>query len=145
MRGFGLTVDLPPAWDASLFQHAAEDGEVAHPVLHAATFPLPAGRGDFGSGAVDSMGRDDVLVVLNEYGPESAGTPLFARTGVPRLHPRDFAPEQLQRPIAGQSGCQRFFTAGGRAFCLYVVLGSHGRRVPLVRRANQLIEGLGIG
>lgn len=144
MRGFGMDVEVPEAWDARLYRRTAEDGEDTYPLLHAGTFPLPATRGDYGSGAVDSMGSEDVFVTLREFGPSSAGTKLFEAQGVPRLRPQDFSPHMLQRPIRGQSGCQRFFTHRGRPFCLYVVLGSHARRVPLTRRANQLVAGLGI-
>ena len=35
-----------------------------------------------------------------------------------------FDRNSLQRAVPGQSGLQQFFTHRGRAFCLYVVLGS---------------------
>jgi hypothetical protein len=113
-------------------------------VVHLGTFPLPQGRGDFGSGAVEIMRSDDLLVVLFEYGPESAGTALFARGGVPRVTAADFAPNNMQRPIPGQSGAQYFFNQSGRAFCLYVVLGAHARRQELVPEVNQVLDGLRI-
>lgn len=144
MAAFGMAVQLPAAWDGRMYRRAADDGEETYPVLHAATFPLPGDRGDYGSGAVDVMGRDDVFVALREFDPASARTPLFANDGMPRLRPQDFSPQMLQRPMHGQSGCQRFFRLGRRPFCLYVVLGNHARRVPLVRRANELIAGLEI-
>jgi hypothetical protein len=144
MSAFGLQVELPAAWDGRLYRRTAEAGEQTYPVLHAASFPLPAERGDYGSGAVDAMGRDDVFVALREFDRGSARTSLFAQRGVPTLHPGDFAPQALQRAIPGQSGCQRFFTANERPFCLYVVLGSHARRVPLTRKANDLVHQLAI-
>jgi hypothetical protein len=113
-------------------------------VVHLGTFPLPQGRGDFGSGAVEIMRADDLLVVLFEYGPESVGTALFSRSGVPRVAATDFAPNNMQRPIAGQSGAQYFFNQSGRAFCLYVVLGAHARRQELVPEVNQVLAGLRI-
>ena len=85
----------------------------AMPVTHLATFALPADRGDFGSGAVDVMRPDDVLIALVEYGPECVDTPLFARAAVPSPEPNQFRPESLQRLIPGQVGYQRFFTDGG--------------------------------
>lgn len=142
MAAFGMTVRLPAAWDGRLYRRHASDGDETYPVLHAATFPLPNTRGDYGSGAVDVMGTDDVFVALREFDPSSADTALFATKGMPRLRPQDFSPHMLQRPMLGQSGCQRFFRLRGRPFCLYVVLGSHARRVPLARRANELIAGL---
>jgi hypothetical protein len=86
-----------------------------------------------------------VLITLLEQEPEAAGTPLFRRRGLPRVRPADFSPDSLQRTLAGQSGCQYFFHEADRAFCLYVVLGSHARRVPLCAEANRLIAGIEIG
>ena len=67
-------------WDARIYRRPQTDhGEDNHPILHAANFPLPAERGDYGSGAVDRMRGDDVLVVLIEFGTDSAGTALFSQ------------------------------------------------------------------
>jgi hypothetical protein len=141
-----LAVDTPPGWDARIYRrNRSEHGEDTFPVVHAANFPLPAVRGDFGSGAVDRMGHDHVLVTLLEYDAASAGTALFANKGVPRPRPHDFHPRMLQRTIAGQSGGQWFFHVGDRAFCLYVVLGSHSRRARLVPQVHHLLDRLAIG
>jgi hypothetical protein len=48
----------------------------------------------------------------------------------------------LQRLIPGQSGVQRFFSERGRAFCLYVVIGSHSSRRALVEEVNRLLATL---
>jgi hypothetical protein len=142
----GLAVDTPPGWDARIYRRTqTDDGEDNHPVLHAANFALPTVRGDFGSGAVDRMRADDVLVVLLEYGADSAGTALFAHRGLPRPRTDDFDPRMLQRTLRGQSGGQWFFTDGERAFCLYVVLGSHARRARLVPRVHELLDRMAIG
>ncbi|HZC69508.1 MAG TPA: hypothetical protein VE442_02320 [Jatrophihabitans sp.] len=122
----GLRVHLPERWEARLFLRdaTADEAESVNPVLHLANFALPPGRGDFGSGAVEKMGAGHAFVALLEYDSDEAGTPLFAARGVPRPVLRDFARNALQRPLRGQLGYQRFFTEHGRAFCLYVVLGS---------------------
>lgn len=162
LSGGGITVSLPTGWEGRIGLPAATtvaspagqrtaqagatvagvepDGAAqvgsAMPVTHLATFSLPADRGDFGSGAVDVMRPDDVLIALVEYGPECVDTALFARGRVPSPEPNQFRPESLQRLIPGQVGYQRFFTDAGRAFCLYVVLGSGanaGRLTPAVR------------
>jgi hypothetical protein len=115
-------------------------GEVTYPVVHAATVPLPAARGDYGGGLVETLGPDDLFVSFLEFGPDAARTPLFNRLqGVPGLTPDLYRPRQLQRSIQGQAGVQRFFTAAGRAFCLYSVIGSLAHRVALTDRANQII------
>ena len=89
----------------------------------------PAGVGDFASGAVDKLGNDDIFIVLFEYDPASVDTPLFKSAGLPRtLTADDFSPNVMQRAIRGQAGVQKFFHDQGRAFCLYVVIGSFVRR-----------------
>jgi hypothetical protein len=150
VRSAGIEVSVPSGWDAEIYNREADFAPqsgtfgVSRPVVHLGTFPLPQGRGDFGSGAVEIMRADDLLVVLFEYGPESVGTALFARSGIPRVAAADFAPNNMQRPIAGQSGAQYFFNQSGRAFCLYVVLGAHARRQELVPEVNQVLAGLRI-
>jgi hypothetical protein len=80
-----------------------------------------------------------------EFHPDAARTPLFAQQGIPAdLGSDDFGANALQRVLPGQSGCQRFFNVNGRAFCLYVVLGSHARRHLLVPTVNQLLTSLDI-
>jgi hypothetical protein len=139
----GLSIEPPPGWEASIFRRPPSGGEVTFPVVHAATVPLPAGRGDYGSGLVELLGPGDVFVGLLEFGAEAAGTPLFSGLrGVPGLTPDVYRPRALQRTIRGQAGVQRFFTVAGRAFCLYSVIGSVAQRVPLTARANQLVGSL---
>ena len=143
LTGYGVAVDVPRGWDARLY--CRDDCAMTRAALHAATFPLPNQRGDFGSGAVEIMGRDDVLVVLLEYDRSRASTPLFAFPGPPAaLHPDSFSPGVLQRARAGQAGAQLFFTAQDRAFCLYVVIGNFGGRDHLVALANQVIGAVRI-
>ena len=80
-----------------------------------------------------------------EFDNASASTALFASEGLPtNLVGDDFSTQQLQRPQRNQSGAQRFFHVGNRAFCLYVVLGSHLLRAVLVQEANRIIGGLSI-
>lgn len=148
LSAHGITVDVPPGWDGEIYQRKAESNafapqsERSEPVVHLANFPLMDDRGDFGSGAVEVMVAANVLIVLFEYGPDSVGTELFRARGVPRVSSGDFAPNTMQRPLPGQSGAQYFFTEAGRAFCLYVVLGSHGRRRQLVPEVNQILSTL---
>lgn len=147
LTGSGVSVDLPNGWEGSIdgggFDQLSSSA-VRPAVLHAGSFPLPAGRGSFGSGATELMNADDILVVLFEY-EDSVGTPLFAHQGMPRtLTPDDFDRDALQRPLPGQSGLQRFFSENGRAFCLYVVLGSHIDRSDLVARVNAVLATLEI-
>jgi hypothetical protein len=140
----GLRVRLPDRWEARLFLRdaTADADESVNPVLHVANFPLPPRRGDFGSGAVEVMGAGHAFIALLEYGAAEAGTPLFAARGLPRPALRDFAPNALQRPLRGQLGCQRFFTERGRAFCLYVVLGSRQHAAQLVGEVHSVLDNI---
>ncbi|PPK98067.1 hypothetical protein CLV92_102220 [Kineococcus xinjiangensis] len=145
LRAHGMAVDAPRGWEVRISRRRREGQEVGaerRPVLHAATVALPEERGDFGGGVTPLLSEEDLFVSLFEYGPEAVGTPLFATKGRPRPTVADFAPNRLQRSIPGQSGCQWFFQEGGRAFCLYVVLGSHARRAALVNRLNDVLATL---
>lgn len=136
----GLQVDVPRGWEARIQRRAADPGTTTHAVLHIANFPLPLDRGDFGSGAVEIMESDDVLVVVVEYDPTSARTPLFQAQGLPApVSPDWFSLGGLQRALPGQGGMQRFFSVDGRAFCLYVVLGSFANRARLVPQVNAVL------
>ena len=140
LEGHGLRIELPRGWDGAITRRPDAGGR---PVLHASSMPLPPERADAGGGVVERLGWTDVFVAVLEHDPACAGTPLFATDGVPRpLSPAWFSPRTLQgmRPI--QSGAQRFFTAGGRAFCLFVAIGEHARRHRLVPLADQALATL---
>ncbi|WP_421119284.1 hypothetical protein ACE2AJ_18265 [Aquihabitans daechungensis] len=151
LQSHGIETDLPPGWEGRIgirqrpteaTRSIGEVGERPNPVVHLANFALPEQRGDFGSGAVDLMGADDVLVVLFEYGPECAGTALFQRQGLPtRLTPNMFSSGALQRTISGQAGCQIFFTEANRAFCAYTVLGQQSSARRVLPQANATLAG----
>ena len=146
MKAHGLRVTAPPAWDVRIFRRTADVATVERtfPIVHAANFPLPARRGDYGSGAVEIMGPTNVMVALVEHDPSAAATALFSNRGMPRVHADDFSPRALQRTLRGQSGVQYFFNEAGRAFCLYIVLGSHARRRRLVAEASRLVASMAI-
>lgn len=155
LEGEGFAVEVPAGWDARIegrdapqFERGETGGVVGAgvatrtAVLQVASFALPAEVGDFGGGAVDLMTRGDLLVVVFEFGPESVGTPLFADQGLPSLRAADFNPATCRKSIRGQSAVQRFFTLDGRPLCLYVVLGSHARRIGTTPIVNSLLASL---
>ena len=162
LTGHGITVELPLGWEGRIARRepvasppaavpagqrtpSATEVEQTFPVAHLGNFALPAERGDFGSGAVNVMGPDNVLLCLLEYGPECVDTPLFPRTGLPRhLDPGRFGANQLQRAIKGQAGQQLFFTEASRAFCLFVVLGSQRKSSSLVPLADSVLSAIEI-
>jgi hypothetical protein len=139
----GLAVKLPPGWEGRILRRArGNPNERTRAIVHCSTFPLPEQRDDFGGGVTQLMRSSDVFVVLFEYGPESLGTPLFRTQGVPRLDAGAFDSRRLQRPMPGQLGCQLFFTANDRAFCLYVVAGSRASLPKIIRSVNEMLEQL---
>jgi hypothetical protein len=152
----GVSIDLPDRWDGQIRQHAStgaarttstaaeESIEETATLLHAASFALPAERGDYGSGAVEVMGGSDILICLLEHERAAADTALFAHHGVPEVAPAGFSPQSMQRAIAGMCGYQQFFQVAGRPFCLYVVVGSWVTRAPLVRTAARVVGSLEI-
>jgi hypothetical protein len=121
VAGHDLSIDAPQGWEARIFRR---DG--AAPVLHVATFALCEQDGDFGAAASGRMRPDDAFAALVEYRTDAVvrpGVGLFAATGGPApLGSHDFGSAQLQVTRRGQLGCQRFFTHGGRPFCLYAVI-----------------------
>ena len=146
LQGHGITTTLQPGWEGRISMRSTpvararglgDPGEVPNPVVHLANFALPEQRGDYGSGAVDVMGDEHVLVVLFEFGPESVGTALFRKRGIPsQLTPAMFSPSALQRTLPGQAGCQVFFTTANRAFCCYTVLGRQSSAARVLPQAN---------
>jgi hypothetical protein len=143
LQAHGITAELPPGFEGRIYRRATAGFESGPAVAQFATFALPDEVRDFGGGALDLMRDDDVFVALVEYGPESSGTRLFARQGMPRTLPTaNFLPVVLRGGRAGQSGSQWFFTEAGRPFTLSVVLGDHSRRSVLVPRVDALLAGL---
>jgi hypothetical protein len=137
----GLAVVTPRGWDARIYQRVAgPDKEVTRPIMHAADFALPNVRGDYGSGAVEIMSPDHVFLSLIEFDSADASTPLFKNPRPARITAGEFGPNQLQRGLPGQAGAQFFFSEQGRAFCLYVVIGSYDNRATLVARANEIFQ-----
>ena len=137
----GLEVELPGGWDGRIYRRAAtQEGSTTRAIMHVANFPLPERREDYGGGAVEVMRAGDVLLMLLEFDPEAASTALFANQGMPRkLPPSAFAPNRLQRILPGQAGAQFFFSDNGRAWCLYVVLGSWADRARLAAKAEAIL------
>jgi hypothetical protein len=137
----GLEIELPDGWDARIYRRQVADGEVTRRALHAANFALPPGLGDYAVGAAEQMTAGDVLVVLLEFDPDRAGQGLFRNEGLPTgLSAGDFSPTAMPRAIPGRTAAQWFFSLNDRAFCLYVVLGSHTDRAGMMDLVNRVVE-----
>lgn len=120
LAGHGLRIELPRGWSGRLFARA---GGIAR--LHAASFPLVLGDGEFGDQTTGAMPPQAAFVALAEYLAADGLEPrkgLFAARRIPLpLDPSTLRPDCLAHPRPGQVGTQHFFTASGRPFCLYVV------------------------
>lgn len=161
LRGHGFTIEPPAGWEARIYRRTAPTeldnarnraaaagrtgwlGEQTLPVVHLADFPLPASRGDYGSGAVESMRSNNMFLALLEFGPECLGTALYEAPR-PQVTPNRFSPNGLQRILPGQCGAQYFFTEKRRPMCLYVVLGSQTDLARGAARANAVLTGLAV-
>ena len=132
LAAHGVAIAVPHGWEGRIIRRAAIN----------TSFPMPEARGDFGVGVTDLMRSGDVFVTLFEYGPESLGQPLFAKHGVPRLTRDLFTSRRLQRTLPGQVGCQLFFTAQRRPFCLYVVVAGRAHLNKLIPQVNKMLDGL---
>jgi hypothetical protein len=145
MKLHGFSLAVPPGWQAAARRQPVDvPGRPGNLVVHAATIALPRSRGDFGSDVAPLLGADDVFCSLFEYDAASSREALFADRGLPVVRPSDFQVGALQRPRPGQSGAQFFFSEAGRAFCLFAILGSHGRRHAGAVKVNALVRGMRI-
>jgi hypothetical protein len=161
LAGAGIAAEVPVGWDARIYSrplalpallpeaspfHRRTSASGGTGSLHAANFPLPARDGDFGTKATSSMPAGGAFLALLEYevgGGLEPGRGLFAAGATPGpLARADFAPEAMLRPRPGQAGVQRFFTAGGRPFCLYAVLGRSAAPAGALSELNRLLASL---
>lgn len=142
VSGHGLSIALPAGWEARIALTAdGSPGATRNPVLHAASIALPEVRGDFGGGVVERMGPADLFIAVIEYDREACATALFSTVGFPRaLTGSQFQKNTLQRGVAGQAGAQWFCQVGGRALCLYVVVGAHADRFRLATSASRVVQ-----
>jgi hypothetical protein len=149
----GISVELPEGWNGMIYRRRDEDEDEpaaagrravrGGATLRASTVPVDFDDADFGSGIVERLGPDDSMVILFEYTADERLVPgegLFAEQGEPwPLDPNAFHRRALQVNLSGQAGLQRFFTVGGRPFCVYVVVGSARRVATTVRGVNDLL------
>jgi hypothetical protein len=137
LAAHGIALELPAGWDGRIWTRSG-----GRPVVHAANVALPAADGDFATRATEALPADGVVVVLVDYGPGDAGAPLFAAPAPDGIDPGELSPSTLLRRRPGQRGLQRFFTASGRAMCLYVVVGSAAHAPDLAAGVSRVLGTL---
>jgi hypothetical protein len=142
VNAFGISAEIPDGWEARIFSHV--DGE---PTLHAASFPLPARDGEFGTRTTQRMPHGGLFVCLTEYRTGEGidlHHGLFANPTPRSLDPANFSTRTLLQARAGQSGMQRFFSISGRAFCLYIVASNSAYTKQRLAAASHLLKSLDI-
>ncbi len=146
----GISLAIPAGWDSIIFQRPAPPeappGSATHPAVHASTIALPLNpQSDFGTDIYPLLGQSDIFLALleYEYSPDAA---LFTQhTGIPwLLTASDISPAKLPRLVPGMAGAQGFFSVAGRAFCLFVVLGSFQNAGPLLAEVNAILPSISI-
>lgn len=154
VAGPRIAIEVPQGWEAEIYQPLREhptpggrpippaDLERAPVIVHAANFPLPPGRSDFGHDVIERLGLMHVFVALVEYGPGDAAKALFASEGFPDLQPDDLDPGAVMGAFTGQGAVQRFFHIGDRAFSLYAAVGSHRMRGRLAPAIIEVLRGI---
>lgn len=141
LSSHSISVSVPSGWEVEFSELDSPPGERRRPMVQFANFALPAERGDYGSGAVETMDSGGIFMVLMEFDNASTRTAMFSGTAVPTdLDSVDFSPQVLQRRLPGQSGAQRFFRTHDRAFGLYIVLGSGRASGLLVPEVNRMLR-----
>jgi hypothetical protein len=124
LNDHGISIDVPPGWEARMSVPRLPVPAVNLPVLHMADYPLTHARqSSYAVETAAAMGKrkGGIVVSLIEFGSELADVGLYEPRGAPILHPRDLDGRALQIPRPDQGGVQRFFSMTGRAFSLYVV------------------------
>jgi hypothetical protein len=140
----GLTIQIPPGWEARLSVPDLPPPAENRPVLHMADLPLGTRRSSYAVETAASMPprTGGVVVSLVEFGPELAGVGLYSPQGAPRIRRGDLDPRALQFARADQAGVQRFFSIAGRAFSLYVVATLDRMTEPRLAAVNEALASL---
>jgi hypothetical protein len=145
LEGHGLTIEVGRGWEARMWTPDLPPPAINRPVIRLANFPLPLTKDTYAAEVAEGLHPGHVVASLVEFEPSSAGTGLYAHEGVPRLRAADLDPRAVQGGGAGRTGVQRFFSANGRAFSLYV-LARDGAGVPAaLRQLEEAIRTLTVG
>lgn len=125
LSGHGLAVRVPENWEGRIFVPSLPPPALNLPILHLTNAALPMERSTYAPELAAQAGSTGALVALVEFEARLAGRGLYAPQGLGLpLRRAGFHTRALQVPNPLQEGHQRFFSDGGRAFSLYVVLGS---------------------
>src|SRR5436853_447042 len=161
LQGYGISVVLPGGWEGRIFTHAGDEDSDNRPTLHMASFPLPVDEGDFGFDVVAGMSASGIFVSLVEYTPDcylpevdlttdpsaidlDPSATVFSSIGIPVVNGGDFdqAVVVADTTLTAITAVQYPFSAAGRPFVLYVVVGDEANLGPAVGQVNALLDTL---
>jgi len=129
LASHGIAIEVPKGWEGRIFVPDLDPPAINLPILHLTDTVLTLERSSYAPELAARAGGTGTLVALLEFDHTLADVGLYAPQGLHLPLSRErFHQKALQFPSRVQEGHQRFFSQGGRAFCLYVVLGT-GRGV----------------
>jgi hypothetical protein len=138
LRSGSLAIEIPTGWYGS---EADPEGPWAAPTLRVATLPLSARPTDQGQQAQWSMGDQDILITIHEYGE-------LPTRGEPRELGAVMLPITIDGPDAGpfegfrKTVATRSFVVDGIAGQLWVVFGSEEPNAEVLAEANRALSTL---
>jgi hypothetical protein len=139
----GLSIEVPPRWEGRIFLPDLPAPAVNLPIMHLTDATLSMVRSTYAPELAARAGSSGALVALVEFEDRLADRGLYAAQGLHLPLRRDrFDAHALQLPDPSQQGHQRFFSQGGRAFCLYVVLGIGPGADARLRAVNRALATL---
>jgi hypothetical protein len=145
LASHGISIVVPTGWEGRFFVPDVPPPAVNLPVLHLTDVVLTHERSSFAPELAARAGGTGVLVALLEFEHTLADKGLYAPQGLGLPLERErFHPRALQLPSRVQEGHQRFFSSHGRAFCLYVVLGTGRGAERRLRTVNDALASLRI-
>jgi len=145
LSSHGITIEVPNGWEGRMFVPDVPPPAVNLPVLHLTNTVLTHERSSFAPELAARGGGTGALVALLEFEHTLADRGLYAPQSIDLPLGRDrFHPRALQVPSLVQEGHQRFFSRHGRAFCLYVVLGTGSGADHRLHTVNEALASLRI-
>lgn len=145
LHGNGLALDVGHGWEARMWMPDLPPPAINRPVIRLANFPLPLTKDTYAAEVAGGLRPGDVVASLVEFEPASAGRGLYAHEGVPRIRTADLDPRAVQGGGTGRAGVQRFFSANGRAFSLYVMAREGGHMGAALRQLEVALRSLTVG
>jgi len=142
LRGHGLVLTVHDGWEARIWMPDLPPPAENHPVVRLANFALPLTKNTYAEDVADGLRAGEVVASLAEFSPTLADRGLYAPQGVPAVEPTDLDPRAVQRQAPGRAGVQRFFSAHGRAFSLYIVARSGAGLDRAMRELAAQLRGL---